>query len=84
MSTPSDEEEKEFVFGRPSQNGWCCNKPVGCTMRPEGCLFTAHPWKLRYIDGIKPLFCGPCTRGEHECPGEWNGYCDCPHLKEST
>ena len=38
-------------FGRVTRIGACCNKPVGCTMCPPGCLWKRHPWKRANVFG---------------------------------
>lgn len=46
-------------FGRenPKNGGACCNKPVGCSMTHEGCLFLSHPWKRAHVLGDSAVRC---------------------------
>ena len=57
LDQPGQENDPPFQFGRVTRIGSCCNKPVGCTMRPEGCLWKRHPWKLANIDGDPTVPC---------------------------
>jgi len=37
-----------FEFGKPKVNAAgfrCCGKPIGCSVRDEGCAYLNHPWK---------------------------------------
>ena len=47
----------DFQFGKVTRIGACCNNPVGCTMRPDGCLWKMHPWKRTHLDGDTTVRC---------------------------
>lgn len=51
----------EFRFGRENKRtgGWCCGKPVGCTMTHDGCCYLRHPWKRANVFHEPDA---PCTK----------------------
>lgn len=61
-----------FRFGRGLPGGGaCCQKPVGCTMTHEGCLFLSHPWKRSVVfgDSDAPCMATNSVPIDPACPG---------------
>ena len=68
MTQPTS--EPDFQFGRVTLIGFCCGKPVGCTMCPPGCLYKHHlykhyPWKRTHVFGDTDA---PCCAEESVHP----------------
>lgn len=57
---------RDFEFGNPKVNAAgfsCCGKPVGCTIKSEGCAYLHHPWKRAHVFGDPTVRCqATCLR----------------------
>jgi hypothetical protein len=70
---------RDFEFGNPKVNAAgfsCCGKPVGCTIKSDGCAYLHHPWKRAHVFGDPTVRCQAKSIGPYPIdatPHSWIG-----------